>query len=1098
MGSDVHCGVLGPLLVTVGGQAVRMGADKQRALLAALALRAGRPVPYERLMDCVWGEEPPATARATLYSYARRLRQSLGSEGKRLIHSVPGGYLLDASAVRLDLLRFRELTAEADLWAERGDVAGEAACLRGALELWRGPALADVPSETLHREEVPRLAEERLSAQERRVDAELRLGRSRDVVGELRELTAQHPLRERFWSQLMVALHESGRTAEALAAYRLARDRLADELGLDPGENLRRLESSILRGDLVLPDAALNAAVPFGTTPSGTASGTAPSDATPSETAPSSATPSDAGASGIGRPGAGRPGAGRPGAGAPATGAAGASYWPFAPVTPRQLPPDTSDFVGRDEELRTLLQRLRSGPRAAVPIAAITGRAGVGKTALAVHAAHRLAAAFPDGQLYVDLRLAGTDPVDPAPVLARFLRNLGVDGGRIPADLEQRAETYRSIVSGRRFLIVLDNAADESQVRPLLPGSAGCAVIVTSRARLGGLDGVRPMELDVLTPDQAVALLRQVLGAERVAAAGTAAGDLVRMCGGLPLAVRIAAARLAAKPHWPVARMVTRLRNERDRLDELAYGGLEVRAGLALSYAGLDDAAKTMFRRAGLLDLPDFAGWAGAALVDATPAEAETALERLVDARLLDAVSPDAFGEVRYRFHDLVRLFARERAEAEESAAGRETTLGRAFAAWLAITERAHAAVQGGDFTIVHGAVPRHGLDRTLAERVDAHPVGWYETERVAISAVVRQAAQAGHDEVCWDLAVTAGTLFAVRSHYDEWAYTHEHALTATRRAGNRRGEAAVRESIGWLELAQGLHQAAEASIESAVRGFAEVGDAHGHAISLRTLAHLEWLRGRYERALRDFNRALPTIVAVGDHGAAAGALRGIGQIQLQLGRPDLAEGALERAVAEAGEARYGRGGVQALHALGECRLAQGRTGDAERAFVETLTLVREFEDLKGEIHALQGLGDLRLEQGRHQEAEGLLTDALSLIGEVGGASAVRAKVLLSLGRLRYTQGDHGAALGCLGHARRAGEQAEAPVLQARSLLAVGDVHQVCGDTAAAQAAWKQALDLFDSVGAEQARAVRARLRETPLSGGPLSGGPHGIAPTCR
>ncbi|MFI0447463.1 BTAD domain-containing putative transcriptional regulator [Actinomadura sp. 6N118] len=609
----LHCGVLGPLLAAVDGEAVRLGAAKQRALLASLALGAGAPVPYHRLMDCVWGQEPPASARTTLHSYVRRLRLRLDSQRTHFIRSVPGGYRLDVRTVQLDLLRFRELTAEAAERAKSGDVPGEAERLRGALALWRGPVLADVASETLHREDVPRLTEERLGAHERRIDAELRLGRLCGVVAELRELTAEHPLRERFWAQLVIALHGSGRTAEALAAYRFARQRLVEELGLDPGEQLRRLESAILRGQTG-PDMVSEAVGPV-------------IAETTSVVAPVPAAP---------------------------------------PMIPRRLPPGIGVVVGRDEEIGILRETLRPAPGAGatVPIALVTGRAGVGTSALAVHAAHLVAEDFPDGQLYIDLRMCGTDP---GRVLVRLLRSLGVKRERIPDDLDERTGTYRDIVSGRRILVVLDNAMDEPQVRPLLPGTSSCAVLVTSQARLGGLDTARLLELDVLAPREAVELLRRVLGPERVAGERAAANEIVRLCGGLPLAVRIAAARLVTKPHWRLADMAARLRDESGRLDELVHGGLEVRARLAHGYGGLDDPAKTMFRRVGLLKAPEFGIRSAAGVTGMNEADAEAALERLVDARLVDArlvdaACPSASGETRYRLPDLVRLFAYERA----------------------------------------------------------------------------------------------------------------------------------------------------------------------------------------------------------------------------------------------------------------------------------------------------------------------------------------------------------------------------------------------------------------------------------------------------
>ncbi|URN08851.1 NB-ARC domain-containing protein [Actinomadura madurae] len=595
--------MLGPLLTSVGGRTVELGAGKQRALLATLALAGGEPVSYDRLADCVWGPRTPAAARTTLHSYVGRLRQAIGPLGMLAISSVPGGYRLDVHTVGLDLMRFRELTAEAARRAGIGDTAGEAELLRDALALWRGPLLADVPSETLHREDVPPLVEERLDVHERRIDAELRLGRYSSVVAELRGLTAEHPWRERFWAQLMTALHGAGRAAEALTAYRLARHRLAEELGLEPGEHLRRLESAILRGEAV-------------------------SDIVP------------AGA---------RSAANR--------------------AVPHRLPPGIGALVGRDEQIDALVEVLHPDSGGEVfptlPVALVTGGPGTGKTALAVQAAHLVADSFPDGRLYLDLRNdAGEATAGRA--LARLLRSMEVEGGRIPDDLDERTDLYRTMVSDRRILVVLDNVVDEAQVRPLLPDSGGCAVLLTSRARLGGIDLTRRLELGVLAPDDAVELIRHQLGHRRVAGEQAAASELARLCCGLPLAIRIATARLLSKPHWPLARMVARLRDEPRRLDELAHGALSVRARLALVYDELDEPAKLMFRRLALLRTAGLDVRSAMAVTGMDEAETEAALERLVDARLIDVDVPGVPNEIRYRFHDLIRLFARATNEVDE------------------------------------------------------------------------------------------------------------------------------------------------------------------------------------------------------------------------------------------------------------------------------------------------------------------------------------------------------------------------------------------------------------------------------------------------
>src|SRR6266568_5233669 len=362
------------------------------------------------------------------------------------------------------------------------------------------------------------------------------------------------------------------------------------------------------------------------------------------------------------------------------------------PVALSQLPPDIEDFTGREDALDRLRVRMAGRPSGstAVVITGAVGKAGVGKTALAVHVAHQLRPKFPDGQLYVNLRGAEAQALAPAEVLGRFLRALGVEGQCLPQDVDSRAGLYRSLLADRRMLVVLDNAADEAQVRPLLPAGAGNAVLVTSRVRLAGLTPAEVIDLGVLPPDQAVELLGKIVGPSRVAAELEAASQLAALCGYLPLALRIVGARLAAKPHWRVQRLADRLGAHHRRLDELAVGDLEVRASFALSYQAVGEVERRAFRLLGLLEVPDFAPWMLSALLDVPAVNAEEVAEHLAEAQLLDTVGEDAAGQIRYRCHDLLRLFARERLAAEETPATRRAALERTLQTYFT---RAHEAV---------------------------------------------------------------------------------------------------------------------------------------------------------------------------------------------------------------------------------------------------------------------------------------------------------------------------------------------------------------------------------------------------------------------
>lgn len=610
--------VLGPVGVFHDGRCAWLGGRRERTLLATLLLAAGRVVPINRLIDVVWGDAPPATARRQVHSAVSVLRRVLGDR----LTTVDPGYLVTVEPGELDLEAFTAEAGAARAMAAEGHSAAAADRLRAALRRWRGPALGGVTGLAA---EAARLEEQRLAVLAERLDLDLLAGRHADLVGELSALVAEYPLAERFRAQLMLALYRCGRQAEALQVFREVRRVLAEDLGLEPRGELRRLERAVLVADpaLDLPEWAYRDA----------------QHARSERRTRSTETPDT------------------PGGG----------------CRPCMLPADLADFTGRTECLATLTAALTAALREAptgsgrvVAVAAVTGPAGVGKTALAVTAAHRLRTVFDDGQLYVDLHGPGAAAVEPAEVLGRFLRALGVAAPAIPEGLDERAELYRQRLAGRRVLVVLDNAGHETQVAALLPGSPTCGVLVTSRARLGGLAGAWLVDLEPFEPAESLRLLSRVIGAARVAAEPVAAAELAALCGQLPLAVRIAAARLAARPHWPVSELAARLTDESRRLDELVHGGLAVRASIDVSYQSLHPRARWLLRRLGLLALPEFAGWAAAVLLGTAPTEADDLMQQLVDARLLRVVTAR-----RYRFHDLVRIYARERAEAEDSAAAR-------------------------------------------------------------------------------------------------------------------------------------------------------------------------------------------------------------------------------------------------------------------------------------------------------------------------------------------------------------------------------------------------------------------------------------------
>jgi DNA-binding SARP family transcriptional activator len=604
-------GILGPLLVRDETGVHHVNAPKQRILLAALLLRPGCAVPMDTLVQTLWDGQPPRSATASVRNYVMRLRNGLGSAGRR-ISSRSCGYLAEIEEGELDLLRFERLREQGTAAVRDGALERGAAKLGEAVGLWRGPALADVPSDTLHRDECPRLAESRLSTLELKLEAESRLGRHGPVIAELQGLTAAHPERERLWVQLMTALYRTGRQSEALAAYQRIRWILVEEIGVEPGAELRAVHQQILTADPILdhrpvgPDSIRRAVVEV-------------RDAVDLRAA--------------------------------------------AVVTPFQIPADLSDFTGRAEESDELIARLGEAGQATSQTSAITGPAGIGKSALAIRAAHAVRPAFPDGTLFANLHDADNTPARPGDILASFLRALGLAAHVIPPGLDDRSALFRSMIADRRLLVVLDNARDTAQISPLLPGTAAGATLITSRNRLADLPGAHRITLGAMSPHEATTLLGRIAGPARIEAEPLAVAEMVAACGRLPLALRIAASRLATRPSWTVRHLADRLADDDRRLDELKVGALDIRAGLALSYDTLDPAAARAFCLLALLNVPTISTEVAAAVLGEPFAHVERLMEDLVDVHLLTSDHPTQTHPTHsgcYTYPTLVRVFARE------------------------------------------------------------------------------------------------------------------------------------------------------------------------------------------------------------------------------------------------------------------------------------------------------------------------------------------------------------------------------------------------------------------------------------------------------
>ena len=1067
-------GILGPLEVLADGRPVALGGPQQRGLLALLLLDANRVVSRDRLVTDLWGEDPPATARGLLHGCVAGLRRVLpdGPDGPRLVTRAPG-YLLQVAQGELDADRFEELV--------------ETGALGEALELWRGPALYDLPLDSC-RTAATRLDERRLAVLERRIDLDLRRGRFADLAAELTVLVREHPLRERLWAQLMLALYGMGRQADALAAFRALRAGLVEQLGIEPSALPRQVEQSMLAGG-------------------------------------------DALAAYWRHTGA-----------AVAAPAAGAS----APV-PAQLPAAVPGFTGRAGDVGRL-DALLADDRA---VAVVAGPAGVGKTALAVHWAHRVRDRFADGQLYVNLRgNAPTAPVRPAEALAGFLPGLGVPASQVPVDPDRAASLFRSVLTDRRMLVLLDDARSAEQVRPLLPGSPGSVVIVTSRYGLGGLvarDGAAHLGLDVLAPAEAAALLRGMLGAARVDAEPAATAELARLCGFLPLALRIAAANLTLHPDQTVAEHVAELGAD-DRLDRLTVDGddeLAVRVALDLSYAALPEDVARLFRLLALVPGPDFgAGLAGALAGTAAGAAAAT-LALLADASLLTRT-----GAGRYAFHDLVRLYAAERVAAVETAAERDSATGRLLDWYLAGVDAGARTLYPTRPRLPIAVPPWPEFD------ADADALAWLDQERAGLVAAAELAAgQPATRPVAWLLADSLRGYFWLRMCAVEWLAVAEAGLAAARSAPDPAGRAgaelcladlhrqqgryemaiehytraaALARSCGWTDgegivltnlgtayLWLGRLPDAAASWHRRVELATRTGGSRGAAIAFGNLGLVYWLQGELERAADNQARALALHRELGSRQNEAVNLANLGEACHLLGRLDEAEDHLARALVlhrEVGDrgaeaetlrvlaaVRLDRGEharalelasdavalaaatghrpveTNALNTLGAVHVRMGRPAAALEAHERALRLARESETRYAELVALVGLATAQLRLGRPDRAAALAEHAAGG-AEAGGFRVVAAQARTVLLDTRLTVGDLAAALADGAGARELHRATGHRYGEARTALLLGRAQHAAGNPAAAVESWRDALTLFSALGAPEAGDAEALL----------------------
>ncbi|MFH9944549.1 BTAD domain-containing putative transcriptional regulator [Streptomyces murinus] len=1067
---------------------------KLRVLLAALLLRAGSVVDNDRLADWLWDERKPSNPRGTLHTYVRRLRMLLGDD---LVETAAGGYRIDLTGDELDLTRFRRLVR----LAQQTETPEERTrLLADALSAWRGAPLADVPSDALRRDESSALEDERLGALEAYFETELHLGRHAQLVKELRTAALDNPLRENFWSLLMLALYRSGRQAEALDVYQQARRELVEQLGVEPGDRLRTLHAGILESDPAL-------AAPHGRRLD-------------------------------------------------------------AVTVPAQLPPLALGFVGRDDvvgRIETMLPP--ASDRTGVPVVVLSGAPGVGKTALAVWLGSRVRGAFPDGQLYVNLRgyeQGGADTqLPPDQVLSQFLRSLGVPADEIPVDPVEQANLYRSKLTGKSVLVVLDNASSVEQVLPLIPGDPGCSVLITSRRQLRSLavtHGAQVIRVGTLSERESAELVTGMMRQAAVAIEPDVVREVAALCSYLPLALRIAAANLIGAPGGQTEDYLESLRRG-NRLAALSVDGdttSAVSTAIALSYDALTPDDRAIFRLAGLFPGSDFTPAAVSVLADISEAQARTGLSRLETASLLQQPAPG-----RYQFHDLLREYARDRALVEHGAGERAEALQR-LGQWYLAGACAAADVLYSEF--VRLAQPERPKATFAVPQFpnESHATAWLLAERRNLMVCVRHFGTHGPHYLSWHLADAMRGFFWTGKYRTEWRETTSVGLSAAETLHDERGIAAMHRSLANLHNTLGDYELAIAHQEKSLALHDKLGMPEEVAATLNnmSLAHLSlgrgaqakeaaqraldaahtipsprleattqgllgfihWTQGDMARATECLTASLATAGDLGLHHISSYSLRNLGLVCQATGELAEARSCFTRAlkVSESIDSSYDRS--ISLYGLALVDLDIGRHESAFDSAQRALSSFQECGDRTYEVETLcllsaigAGLGSLpeaaryaatALDGARqigYVDGEAYALARMAVIdGLLGGENAARyaeearslveesvnriarSKILLELAPLYLSLDDPHRAEECAQLALTLSQPTAQRLNMARAKDVLGTVATADGEHLRARSYWNEALEAFTEIGVAEADEVRARLATPSAARPPL------------